>query len=112
MLPDGKFVIADWKRSKEIKEDGFNGKMMKEPFAMLPDSNLGHYKLQLNIYKMLLMKNYLDVIDVVSKMFIVCLHPEVNKVYEVEDLQLGAVEGRILPDKWYFVERMRIRQKK
>lgn len=96
-LPDGTFMLADWKRSKEIKEKGFAGKMMQNPFTMLPDSNFGHYILQLNLYKLLLLRQYRDAVCNVSKMLIACFHPDCNKVYEVEDLKLGVVDGRILP---------------
>merc|ERR1712032_1381036 len=96
-LPDGTFVIIDWKRSKELKREAFGGQMMKEPFSMLPDSNLGHYELQINLYKMLLLRNYRDVIQDVSKMLIVILHPNCYEVVEARDLRLGVVNGQILP---------------
>jgi len=47
---DGKFVIYDWKRSKEIKsENPFSSGLY--PLNHLPDTNYWHYSLQLNVYK-------------------------------------------------------------
>lgn len=93
---DGTFCLVDWKRSKEIKFEAYNNKKMKEPFSMLPDSNFGKFSLQLNLYKMLLEKNYGLI---VSKMMIAVFHPSCNEVITVEDLKLGVVEGTtdILP---------------
>ena len=99
-LPDGSFILADWKRAKKIEEQAFGGRTMKEPFTMLPDCNLGHYTLQLNLYKLVLLRQYGDVIGEVSKMFLASFHPECQKVVEVEDLQLGYVDGKILPYSW------------
>jgi len=96
-LPDGTFLLVDWKRSKELKREGYGGKMMEEPFSMLPDSNLGHYELQLNLYKMLLLRNYHDVVHNVSKMLIVILHPDCSEVVEARDLRLGVLDGKIHP---------------
>lgn len=49
-------IILDWKRSKEIKstsrEKGY------APFAHMPNCNLSHYQLQLNIYRHLLETKY------------------------------------------------------
>jgi len=83
--PNGKFVLMDWKRSKEVKRQGYNGKKMKWPFNQLPDSNLGHYAVQLNLYKMILEEKYGIEID---EMLIPFMHPDVNEVVPVEDLQL------------------------
>jgi len=96
-LPDGTFLLIDWKRSKELKREAYSGRMMKEPFSMLPDTNLGHYELQVNLYKLLLLRNYHDVVHHVSKMLIVMLHPGCYEVIEARDLQLGVVDGQIRP---------------
>jgi hypothetical protein len=83
--PDGTFALIDWKRSKEIKRTGYNGKKMDWPFNMLPDSNYGHYQLQLNLYKLILETAYGLTI---SEMVIPFFHPDVNECVPVQDLQL------------------------
>jgi hypothetical protein len=98
---DGKFVIYDWKRSKEIKSENPFGNGLY-PLDHLPDTNYWHYTLQLNVYKWMLEKYYgLDVAD----LYLVILHPD-NPSYrrmrlnilndEVEDMiecRRRAVEG-------------------
>jgi hypothetical protein len=69
---DGKFVIYDWKRSKEIKSDN-PFKTGLAPLNHLPDTNYWHYTMQLNIYKWILETYYgLEVAD----LYLVILHPE------------------------------------
>lgn len=69
---DGKFVIYDWKRSKEIKSDNPFGSGLA-PLDHLPDTNYWHYTLQLNVYKWILEQYYgLEVAD----LYLVILHPE------------------------------------
>lgn len=88
---DGKFVIYDWKRSKEIKTENKFGSGLY-PLNHLPDTNYWHYTLQLNVYKWILEKYYgLEVAD----LYLVILHPD-NSSYrrmrlnilddEVEDM--------------------------
>jgi len=69
---DGKFVIYDWKRSKEIKSDNPFGSGLA-PLEHLPDTNYWHYTMQLNVYKWILENYYgLEVAD----LYLVILHPE------------------------------------
>ena len=69
---DGKFVIYDWKRSKEIKSDNPFGSGLA-PLEHLPDTNYWHYTMQLNVYKWILEKYYnVEVGD----LYIVILHPD------------------------------------
>lgn len=69
---DGKFVIYDWKRSKEIKAENPFGTGLP-PLDHLPDCNYWHYTLQLNVYKWMLEKFYgLEVAD----LYLVILHPD------------------------------------
>jgi len=69
---DGKFVIYDWKRSKEIKSENPFGSGLA-PLDHLPDTNYWHYTLQLNVYKWILEKYYgLEVAD----LYLVILHPD------------------------------------
>lgn len=70
---DGRLVILDWKRSREIKSSGFRGLRQRPPLGHLPDCNLWTYCLQLNTYRHMLESEYeLPV----AGMFIVVLHPE------------------------------------
>lgn len=69
---DNKFVIYDWKRSKEIKSDNPFGSGLS-PLEHLPDTNYWHYTMQLNVYKWILEKYYnIEVGD----LYIVILHPD------------------------------------
>lgn len=69
---DSKFVIYDWKRSKEIKSDNPFGSGLA-PLDHLPDTNYWHYTLQLNVYKWILEQYYgLEVAD----LYLVILHPD------------------------------------
>jgi hypothetical protein len=69
---DKKYVIYDWKRSKEIKttntfENGYG------PVSHLPNCNYWHYTLQLNVYKWFLETYYgLEIAD----LYIVIFHPD------------------------------------
>jgi hypothetical protein len=107
---DGKFVIYDWKRSKEIKSENPFGSGLA-PLEHLPDTNYWHYTMQLNVYKWILEKYYgLEVAD----LYLVILHPD-NPSYrrmrlnimtdEVEDMiecrrravEAGCKQSVILP---------------
>ncbi len=69
---DGRFLIYDWKRSKEIKTSN-NFQRGLGPLAHLPDCNYWHYSLQLNVYRWILETYYgLDVAD----MYLVIMHPD------------------------------------
>jgi len=92
-LPRGNFVLADWKRAKEIKMSGYCecewvrgcGKIHgadctaygASPItAHMPDCNMSHYSLQLNGYRWLLHRHYGMH---VSAMMLVVLHPKPEK---------------------------------
>jgi ATP-dependent exoDNAse (exonuclease V) beta subunit len=53
---DGHIIILDWKRSKEIK--GTSYERGYYPFNNMPNCNLSHYQLQLNIYRHILETKY------------------------------------------------------
>lgn len=74
---DGKFLIYDWKRSKEIKtENNFQSGLGQ--LDHLPDCNYWHYSLQLNVYRYILEKYYnMDV----AELYLVIMHPD-NKSYK------------------------------
>ena len=98
---DGKYVIYDWKRSKEIKSNNPFASGLP-PLEHLPDTNYWHYTLQLNVYKWML-ENYYGI--EIGDLYLVILHPD-NSSYkrmrlnilsdEVEDMiecRRKAVEG-------------------
>ncbi len=69
---DGKYVIYDWKRSKEIKSENPFGTGLP-PLDHLPDTNYWHYTLQLNVYKWMLEKYY----DMeIGDLYLVIMHPD------------------------------------
>lgn len=76
----GCHVIADWKRSVEIK---FENRWEKGngPLSHLDNCNYWHYTLQLNIYRMLLEKYYDKRI---TEMFLVILHPNQENYLKIE----------------------------
>ena len=85
---DGKFVIYDWKRSKEIKMENKFGSGLA-PLEHLPDTNYWHYTLQLNVYKWILEKYYgLEVAD----LYLVILHPD-NSSYR--RMRLNILEDEV-----------------
>ena len=107
---DNKFVIYDWKRSKEIKSDNPFGSGLA-PLEHLPDTNYWHYTMQLNVYKWILETYYgLEIAD----LYLVIIHPD-NSSYrrmrlnimnsEVEDMiecrrkavEAGCKQSVILP---------------
>jgi len=69
---DGKLVILDWKRSKEIKMENRYEKGLGI-FDHLDNCNFWHYSLQLNIYRHILETKYKKQ---VIGMYIVVLHPD------------------------------------
>lgn len=86
-------LLADWKRSKEIKKEaiGRDNRYGFGPFSRKANCNYQHYSLQLNIYKHLMQKHYnLQV----YLMCLVILHPdqETFQVEEVEDNQEAVEE--------------------
>jgi hypothetical protein len=73
---DGKFLIYDWKRSREIKTSN-NYQKGLPPLDHLDDCNYWHYSLQLNVYRWILEKLYkMEIAD----MYLVICHPD-NKNY-------------------------------
>jgi hypothetical protein len=74
---DGKFLIYDWKRSREIKTSNKFQKGLA-PLQHLDDCNYWHYTLQLNLYRWILEKLYGMEI---AEMYLIICHPE-NKNYK------------------------------
>jgi hypothetical protein len=50
-------IIGDWKTNAEIKFENPFGKMLA-PFDFLDDCNANHYRLQLNLYRFILERDY------------------------------------------------------
>ena len=74
---DVDLIIYDWKRCKQIKDNN-QFETAYPPIGHVPNSNLWHYSLQLNIYKAILERNYGKNI---LEMYILWLHPS-NKSYK------------------------------
>ena len=68
---EGKFLLLDWKRSKEIKKENQWQRALK-PLSHLPDCNYVQYCLQLNLYRWILLKHYNIT---VSEMRLYSFHP-------------------------------------
>ena len=80
---NGDLMIYDWKRSKGIvRNSPYETYSTTDCISHLPDTNFWHYALQLNMYKTILEKNYGVKI---SKMCLVCLHPD-QKNYNLFDV--------------------------
>jgi len=98
----GDLVILDWKRSREIKEDGFNNEMQRPPLSHLPNANRHCYNLQLNTYRHILETEYGFT---VSGMYLVVLHPNqvpaVPHVFKVPVMkeEVDALVRQVVLDK-------------
>lgn len=88
---NGKFVLYDWKRCKQIYTHNQFKKFAKIDFLKhLADTNYMHYCLQLNLYKYVLEKKYNVLVD---SMYLVCLHPNnKNKNYLLYKVPLMELE--------------------
>jgi hypothetical protein len=67
-----RWIMVDWKRSKEIKFEAHGNKKMSEPISHLIDCNHVHYCLQQNLYRAILARN--TNIHVVE-MYLAVFHP-------------------------------------
>lgn len=98
----GRLVILDWKRSKEIREVGFNNERQRAPLGHLPNTNRHCYNLQLNTYRHILETEYGEK---VSGMYLVILHPNqqpaVPHVYKVPVMEeeIAALVLQVSTDK-------------
>ena len=93
VAPCGGLVIVDWKRTKRLRQDN-RFCAMKDPLAALPDCNLVHYNLQLNMYRYILESEYgMHVVN----MLLCLLHPtqETYKLIDVPrlDADIQAIVG-------------------
>jgi len=103
---DGKYIICDWKRSKEIKMENRWQKGTHEITSDLDDCNFIHYSLQLAIYKYMMEKNYgFEVKDC----FLVVLHPSQDNYIKIHTKNMDEYvkkifEMRINPKKEFTTE--------
>ena len=89
----GKYIMADWKRSKEIKKENMYQRGKDSNVSHLDDCNFVHYSLQLGIYKYILQKNYgIEIED----MFIVVLHPNQAVYLKIYTKNVDIEVGRIM----------------
>jgi ATP-dependent exoDNAse (exonuclease V) beta subunit len=82
---NGEFVLVDWKRCKEIKKGNRFESALGKGLEHIPDCNFAKYSMQLNIYKLILEKNYGIS---VSKMFIVNIHPAQSSYCHIEAMDM------------------------
>ncbi len=82
---DGTLDLYDWKRSKQMDvHNSFHKYSHVVPH--IPDTNFGHYTVQLNLYKYMIEQKYNKK---VRSMYLVCMYPSQLSFqqYEVQDIQ-------------------------
>jgi ATP-dependent exoDNAse (exonuclease V) beta subunit len=86
---NGDFIIIDWKRSKEIKEENKYEKGYG-PFSNFDNCNYWHYTLQLNFYRHIIETRYNKP---VIYMMLVVLHPNQSsyKCYPIQRIDLSDI---------------------
>ena len=94
---EGRLVLFDWKRTKQIPTKYLNPfRSMHEPLSHLDDCAGWHDRLQLNVYRYLLMKYYdFDV----SAMYVVCTHPDNGETAFVDEVPVLEQEVNVLMNK-------------
>lgn len=93
--PCGKkrLVVADWKRSKEIKRNNRWQKGCTTLTAGMDDCNFQHYTMQLNIYKLILERQYnVSVVE----MYLVILHPNQDDFEKIPVTMTNQERARIV----------------
>ena len=81
---EDKYIICDWKTSKEIKKENEYENALTKCISHLPNANFWHYSLQLNYYKYILEKKYYIKVE---KMILVNLLKDSYTIYEIDDMQ-------------------------
>ena len=97
---DNEVIVIDWKRSKEIKKNGFFGQTGIGICKDLPDCNLSTYQLQLNLYAYMLQSQYNLL---VKEAWIVVFHPDNSNyvAYPVKNMQQSHIIPMISERKAY-----------
>ena len=96
-VPDGTFILVDWKRSAGLRMKFSSDSRMKEPLSDLRDCSGIQYRLQLNACRYILEKYY-DL--AVSRMFIVCCHPDNFPEPFVDDVPIMKAETEAMMACW------------
>jgi ATP-dependent exoDNAse (exonuclease V) beta subunit len=92
----GELLLIDWKRAKNISQKYSNKfRRMKQPLNHLDDISGWHYRLQLNCYKFIIEKYYGMA---VSKMLVVCTHPDNGPTAFVDHVPCLEKETALLMD--------------
>jgi len=76
----GNLIMVDWKRSKDIRRTGFDGKLGTGPFADLADCNYTHYALQQSMYRYMLEKHTPHRL---TGMYLLICHPNQGTDYQL-----------------------------
>ncbi|CAE7311176.1 unnamed protein product, partial [Symbiodinium necroappetens] len=96
-LPDGSMMLVDWKRTSGLPGKYHSYQAMRSPISHIADCAGMHYRLQLNVYRHLLEKYYnLRV----SRMMVVCCHPEHYPKAFVDDVPRLEKETEDLLHAW------------
>lgn len=91
--PNGKFVLVDWKRCKEIRLNNKFDKAKDQRISHLPDCNFVKYSIQLNIYARILEVYGIDV----EECYIVNFHPNQATWKQLKALNLKSEVDKLLP---------------
>lgn len=89
----GSIIIADWKRSKEIKTFNKWQRGIDPLTRGLSDCNFVHYSLQLALYKNILEKKYGQN---VTATFLVILHPNQENYIKMDTMDMDSTVQKIL----------------
>ena len=91
-IRDDTFHIYDWKRTKPFSTGSSKDNVGFGTFNNIPNTNLWHYSLQLNIYKYLLEKNYNKTI---RSMKLCRLHPN-SRSFQLVDIKNMTQQVKLL----------------
>ena len=92
----GELLLIDWKRAKNISHKYSNKfRRMRQPLNHLDEISGWHYRLQLNCYKFII-ENYYGM--AVSKMLVVCTHPDNGPTAFVDHVPCLEKETALLMD--------------
>ena len=96
-LADGSLMLADWKRTSGLRNKFGSRQQMLPPLQHLPDCTGMHYRLQLNAYRYIVEKYYGFQ---VSRMCIVCCHPEHGATPLVDEVGRFETETEAMMAMW------------
>ena len=93
-----RLVIVDWKRCKKgaLERKPYRGEMGWGPCAALPNTPMGHYTAQQNLYAGILARNYDLTVD---EIFLVQLHPTLPTYKSVRVPLLPEMAAAMLLDR-------------